>query len=259
MHNKKLHELINKEIDGLNTPKESKQLRNYMRKNPEAHDLYNDLRKLSESLEKVEKVSPPPDLRKTILNTIDMNKYAKKGRRPHKFFKFLSSYRFNFRYAYIFIAGMALGVFIYYSLLDTAQESDTSHLIGTMIINETSTSLEPISKIQINLNDISGTVSLKSEENVLFVEFEVNTKRYIETVIEFGQNGLDFLALSRLNKSSLKFEVDKQTIQIRHKGESNYIVFLTEPVPWIPQLKLKFYADENLLMERNLFFKKKIN
>lgn len=256
MHNKKLHELINKEIDGLNTPEESKQLRDYMRKNPEAHDLYNDLRNLSESLEKVKKISPPPNLRKTILNTIDMNKYAKKERRPHKFFKFLSRYRFNLQYAYIFIAGMALGVFIYYSLLDTAQESDTSHLIGTMIINETSASLEPISKIQINLNDISGTVSLKSEKNILFVEFKVKTKRDIQTVIDFGQDDIGFLALSRLNKNSLKFEVNKKTIHIRHKGDSNYIVFLTEPVYRPPQLNLKLYADDNLLVEENLFLKK---
>jgi len=253
MDNKKLQELINKEIDGLNTPEESKQLKEYLRRNPEAENLYNDLCKLSESLNKVEKVNPPSDLKKTILNSIDVKKYAQKERKPFKFFELISGYRFNFRYAYIFIVGLALGVFIYYSLFDSVHKPDTSRLIGTMIINETSEYLEPVSKIHIHSNDISGTVSVKSKENILFVEFELKTKRYIETVIESIKNDLDFLALSRLNNNNLQCTVDKKTIHIRHKGESNYIVFLTEPVPGIPQLDLKFYANGSLLMKKNLF------
>lgn len=253
MRKSNFRELINKEIDGLNSPQESKMLTKYLRENKDAQDLFNDLNKLSGSLQNVKKVNPPEDLKQDILNSIDTNKYAKKEK---KVYRFLYNYKLNFRYAYIFITGLVFGVFIYYSLFNKIQQSDNSQLIGTMIINKTYEHLQPIRQIEIELQDISGKVDLKSQANIWFVEFKIETEKGIKIIMENEHEALDFLALRRLNKNRLQFQVAEKTIQLEHKGNCNYVIFLSNPTTEVPFLNLKFYSNNRLLMERNFLSQK---
>ena len=63
-------ELINKEIDGTNSPGESAKLRRHLQAYPGADNYFRQLTSVYKALDKLPEAVPPPDLRKNVLNAI---------------------------------------------------------------------------------------------------------------------------------------------------------------------------------------------
>ncbi len=70
MLNRDQIELIQREIDGANTPDESAAFRSLLEKDPEARALEADLRQVTALLGRVEERAPPPHLRRAILEAL---------------------------------------------------------------------------------------------------------------------------------------------------------------------------------------------
>jgi hypothetical protein len=63
-------ELMNREIDGLNSRAESAELEKYLHRNPEAGRYYRELLFVAGALNRVPEVEPPAGLKASILNSI---------------------------------------------------------------------------------------------------------------------------------------------------------------------------------------------
>ena len=70
MTDEKLTELLNNEIDGLNTQSQSELVNKEIAANPESQAQFENLRSLSQILDQVEEVDPPESLKYTIMNSI---------------------------------------------------------------------------------------------------------------------------------------------------------------------------------------------
>jgi hypothetical protein len=64
-------ELINKDIDSVCTPEESFRLQEFLRTNPEANKLHEDLRLLTVTLQKMPAAEPPRSLKPAILRSLE--------------------------------------------------------------------------------------------------------------------------------------------------------------------------------------------
>ena len=167
-------ELMNKEIDGLNTAKNSAELNSYLNSDPEAQRYYQNLLDVAKTLEQVADIQPSPELKKSILNSINWKKYAvEKKKSRYKFA--LPQLRFTIKYAYVFTAGLILGIIGYSSLSDTVNKTDPSFLNGTLI-NEDKVQL--VDRCDFENEDINCSFSLKSQDNYLFAELDLKSKGY---------------------------------------------------------------------------------
>ena len=66
----RIEELINKEIDGVLTPREVAELRKHLEKNAAAAKLNQELHALARRLAEIPQVDPPAHLKKHILNKV---------------------------------------------------------------------------------------------------------------------------------------------------------------------------------------------
>ena len=132
MTRKKYMALINKEIDGIITQKEKDKLHSYLTINLEAKTFYNQLLHTCNLLNKVVKVEPSPNMKKTIMNSIDVNRYPIQKRKAT--FKSSSSKLFskiNPRVAYAFVSGIIIGI-----LMSTLFLSDLTQKIAYFLCFE---------------------------------------------------------------------------------------------------------------------------
>ena len=83
MNEEKFIDLINKEIDGIISAQEKKGLMEYLEKNPEAKQKYQDLVDSTKYLDKLDEVEPPEELKSRIMNSIDFNRYTAKKKKKY--------------------------------------------------------------------------------------------------------------------------------------------------------------------------------
>jgi hypothetical protein len=256
MVEKKYIELINKEIDGVNLPRDRIKLKEYLKNNPEAQNLYDDLVNLSNLLHQVDDAEPSPNLKKNILNSIPWEKQAVKPDR-----NFLQSlirslqFRFNFNLIYAFSAGLIAGIIIY-TLSDKIQKStpvDISRLTGTFIIGESSEVFEPVQKLNINLSGIDGTFNLKSAKGLMLAELYLRTQKQVEVVLEFDEQGLDFSGFRHLNKGGLQLNVSTDQLKLTHVGDHKYIFVFRNKTPALQPLHFNIFSDGALVYEKTLY------
>ena len=64
-------ELINQEIDGVNTPEQSREVRRYLDADPKAKNLYDELQELGRVFDWTARIEPPPLLRERIMFALE--------------------------------------------------------------------------------------------------------------------------------------------------------------------------------------------
>lgn len=258
MIDKKYIELINKEIDGLNSQKDSAKLKEYLAKNSEAQNLYDDLVKLSHTLRRVNDFDPPPNLKKHILNSIKWNKYTFKEKRNF-LIPPIPSIRFKFNFVYTFSAGLIVGIIIYSIFLNKILKTtslDISHLTGTLIINDSSLKFETTEQLEINLKEGYGTLNIKNAENLVLAELYLTTQKQIEVVLEYAEQDMILNSLTHLNQKGIHANIGDNYIKINHTGDHKYIFIFKDKTSAITPISFKVFSDGTLLYEKTILTKR---
>lgn len=251
MIDSKTVELINKDIDGMLSPKESLRLKERLSTDPGAKNYHSDLTNLSEMLNRVTAVDPDPNLKKTILNAIPINKYqSTKTKKPAPtFLKALKSV-LDFRLAFAFTFGLVAGIFIY-SMLTGVTVNDNSNLIGTVLLNKPSAEFKPADRIEINSNVINGTLTTKSAKGVVLLLIDLSTHPEMELVVEFDENDLSFAGFRPQKYAGGQINVSSNKLRFFNRGLHKYILVFEDSTPAISHLLVRMFTDE-LLYERTL-------
>ncbi|MFQ5824373.1 MAG: hypothetical protein ACE5JB_09990 [bacterium] len=255
MIEEKYIELINKEIDGKISHRESVKLKEYLAKNPEAQNLYNDFVNISDILNEVEKIEPSSILKKNILNSIQLNKYTKIEKK--NLLQSLIKVKVNYKFAYSFAAGLIVGL-IMFALLINNTSLDIANLTGTVILNDTSERYETAGKIEINLEGINGTVALKSTKNIILAEIKITTKQEIELAIEFDENDISFNGFRQLTPFVSNLKIRDNYLKLTNIGESNYNIIFKDETQTVSRMTFKIYSD-TLLYEKTIYIETNSN
>lgn len=256
-------DLINKEIDGVNSQEDSDKLKSYLAENPEAQDLYNDLLSVSSMLDKIDQIEPSPTLRRDILESLPQKKYATKEKKDPlegtgnvlKSLLPFQTVKFNFRYAYAFSAGLILGITILFLFVDKIYQKtdlDISDLYGTMMHPGTSESLETADHAEINLDQVQGEIHLKYSEEIVLAELDLNTEREIEIVFEFDEHDISFNSFARLNNNENNLNIGKNRLRLSNIGDNKYIIIFHDKTESITPMNVKIFSSGDLLYERDI-------
>ena len=255
MTDEKYLDLLNREIDGVNSQKDSSKLKEYLVKNPEAQELYNELVTVSDVLKKVRVIEPSPNLRKNILNAIPSSKYAVKEKESS--LKSLMSalfFRYKMQYAYAFVAGLMVGVVVYsFFATDKHPPSDLTTLYGTMLSPETSEGFQIADVVEIDLDEIAGTVTMKYSKGVVLAEVDLESQKETEIVLEFDENDIRFHSFGQLNSAKNEITVDKNSVGLTNTGENTYVIFFEDKTQSITPMTVKILSSGTLLSQNTVF------
>jgi hypothetical protein len=253
-------ELINREIDGLNSPKESEELSEYLARDRDAAFLFEDLKRVSTIVGGAEPVEPPRNLRANILNSIDPKRYAEKRRlNPLTILVNFLPQRASLRYALVFSFGIVLGVVIYGLLSDLGKQGsvESTTLYGTMRLDRASEAFEPADNLEISLQNVQGSVSTKHGRGLVSVELALQSQQEVETVLQFDPHSLSFVGLQQLDYTGNNINIGGNAVQVRNTGDNKYVFFFSEKAQSPKPMDFKILSSGSLLYEKALSTQKK--
>jgi hypothetical protein len=253
--NNRVLELINREVDGLNSPKESEELRGYLAHDHEATLLYEDLKRVSAILGGAEPVEPPRNLRANILNSIDPKRYAEKPRlNPLTTLVNFLPQRGSLRYALVFTFGIVLGVVIYGLLSDLGKQGavENTTLYGTMRLDRAAEAFEPADNAEISLQSVQGSVSTKHGKGLVSVELALQSQQEVETVLQFDPHSLSFVGLQQLDYTGNPIDIGGNAVHLRNIGDNKYVLFFGEKAQSPRPMDFKILSSGSLVYEKVL-------
>lgn len=250
-------DLMNGELDGVNTGRDSNRLRGYLASNDEARDYFEKLEEVCRAVDADPEHKPPPDLFDKILASIPFGRFPtarSNGRSsrwgPSGFFSR------RLRYAGAFAAGIIIGVIVYAAVGYDGRAGDSfdnSSMYGTMSSVESIDEFEQVQAAGIDLHELSGQVRVYESEHTLLAEVSLRSPGEVEWVLQFDNNDLSFEGFRRLDGQGCDVAAAPSETRVHQNGDSKYILFFSIKERPTSPITFKVYsADQKLLFEKLL-------
>lgn len=180
-------ELINREIDSVNSEDERLELNSRLGQDEEARILFEDLRRVQKILAAEPTFEPPAYLKRFILNSLP----AAQASRPRRSQRFPFSSRFRLVGVGLAAAGFALGVLVSLLLLRGAPDGP-GRVYGTLASHGVSERLESGGRALFTLPTGSGSVSLRQSAERVLVELRLDSRDPVSVRLEYPDGSLAF-------------------------------------------------------------------
>ncbi|HEX9252884.1 MAG TPA: hypothetical protein VF870_11620 [Ignavibacteriaceae bacterium] len=256
MIDKTMIELINKDIDKTISPGEKEKLSQYLKENPDANVLYNELLKAEHMLDKLEDLIPSPNLKERILNSIDYNLYSTK-KKNSEVLDYLSSIfagsrsKFAVSFALGMIAGLIILTVIFYNSTfhDELNNYNTSGTIGLHKSNI-------IQTIDILSEDIYGSVDVSKVNNFYGFDIKLNSQDKYRLLIEFDSANLSLDNFSLNDLNSVSLEQGPDYVQISGSQDLDYFLSFSAKASTSEKFILKILKENREVFKREVFVSK---
>lgn len=248
-------ELINKELDGENSPNESAALKSYLERNREANDLFEDFRTLFGDIDQIRPIDPPRSLKPLILNSIDASRYR---RQPTPFLGRLFGSIVEVwkakSYAVVFSAGVVVGILALVMFFDLRISNDggTSELTGTIMSDKATKDFTAGDAFRVDLGSVQVGLSTKYSNNIVAAELELHSKGEVEVIFGTNGNSLCFSAFKQEEGGTGHLVVGENTSRLKSVGDQTYVLFFTDKNKETTPLDFKVMQEGKVLYERTV-------
>lgn len=175
-------ELMDRELDGANTPEESAALKGYLAANPEARRQFDGLVRTVRLFDEAGSVEPPAEMEPRILDAIAAREAA--GRERGFFLDFLSPRR---KLAYAFAAGIAVGIIVFvilYQAMSGGNTLDVRDVYGSLAAREGAGKVIDARTTSIAAPGCTGTAIVQYRDEAIIVHATVTADAPVELAIE---------------------------------------------------------------------------
>jgi len=242
-------ELMNKEIDGLNTPSESRNLQTYLNSDSEAKNFFDDLQRTAKVLQGVEEKEPPSYLRNHILNSI---KFAPTtGASQHGWIGQLAetfqsrSFR---RYALVFASGLCVGILFFVFANPWRKElTDTTKLSGSMALFPDLSHLQVVDSVHVESEGIDGAFKTYRNEGRIFVEIALQSAENVRIELNSDSAELVFGSFGRLAGTEGDVNVTQGKIIFTGVNSDRSIVTFSEVGQAVRPIEGRIYKGDSLV------------
>lgn len=148
----------------------------------------------------------------------------------------------------------AAGVFLTLSIVNSNQVSDRAFddvtgLVGTVA--------EPIdtsvaSSISVTKPDIAGTVSLRSKDSLLILDFDLVAKDHVDIEANYTDRSIWFNGFAQLESEGTTISADTGRIRMGMDGKRRYAIYLHNQSGRQATVNLRFLADGKVVHEATL-------
>ena len=217
--------LINADIDGELTADERADLDVILESSSEARAMRAELLRLSNLLDGQPEQLPPVDLAQQILNKLAP---------PPRTSNFsLSGLFASFQPAtagLAFAAGLLMTVGFYELSPGGQSSSETASMVGTMVAGQPGSPDFLKNDVLLKGDGFSGTVSLRSNDGVYILNFDLDSEEMTEIEVGLDRTGLSFGGFAETRSDADKvFEtvtMSGGTLRVVNQGRQQFAVFL---------------------------------
>jgi hypothetical protein len=254
MIEKRYIELINGELDGVNTPEESSELRSYLETHPEAQRYYDDLRDIGRSFSEMRALDPPKELRKGILRAVAGLRGRPRGESAFARIREFLMPQARPRYAFAFVAGVLVGFCTLAAtsaimLRGTAGQAD--RLYGTLTTGPGPGEILSSECIPFDLPELYGGACI--EHSTAHVQANLDLSAYEEIHVVFEYDDLvSFEGLRALGESDHTMRVEPNRAELRHLGECDYVLAFSDRRSSGSPIHLRITAEDGLIFEKSI-------
>ena len=177
--------LINAELDGENSPRESATLRTILAEDPDARAAFEDLSRLAGMLDAVPRVEPPPELKAGILRAVRPAASPRPAPRVGWWEALAHAFRIHGRFAwgYGFAAGLVLGLLGLILFRGGMTDLDRSAFVGSMRPLSSMTLLDAQS---VDQDGVAGSLETRAGDGEVILRIQLDTvPRDLEVVVAY--------------------------------------------------------------------------
>jgi anti-sigma factor RsiW len=187
VNNERYIELIHGEIDGTNSPNETRVLQRLLGHDDEAREFHGDMKQLTEILDRVEDADLPKGLRDQIRSEISARPAVQPAVAPRRWTPG-SALRISVALA----AGLILGLLIGPRLLDPGQTWDPADFSGAMTSGSRVT--DPV---EIDLDGFSATIHGVQNGDRILVSYDISSETPVEVELTYDPGKIDLTGFVR--------------------------------------------------------------
>lgn len=256
-------ELMNAEIDGLNTPERSAELRRYIDSHPDAARHFEELLEVARVLREAEEHAPPSYLRRSIMEVVAARAAGRRvagetaGRRRGSFGSASLRDRLGLgpraRYALAFAGGIAVGMIVLTILALSVPEMaplDRSLLYGALGLGGDRCAVRS-APVEFDSPGVSGRARVIYCAEHILVELDLSSREEVSAVLHYDES-VGFEEIRALRAADHSFRAVGSGAELRHSGDGSYEIVLTDYTESRPPISLRVTSDGELLFEETL-------
>lgn len=247
-------ELVNREIDGENTPEESAELRARVARLEDVRACYDGLFAVARTLDRVKSLAPPSELTREVMQRL---RQAPSHAQTVSWLETLRAAfrrRPAFRYGLTFATGLALGaLFLAFAGRSASLRwQDTSALSGTILPDGRLGRLETLDRAPLAGDGVQGEATIRMGSDFLLAEIEIDARRPVDLAVDFETGGVFPLAFERSGASDTDVVLGPRQLRLRHSGQGRYVLVLGGVGHGAPPPVRVTVTGEGLRLEKTL-------
>jgi len=248
--NERTLELIHTEIDGRISATEREELRALLDADPKLREIRSELQKLAQSFGKIDPLDPPAGLRRRILDAI--RPPAKRAGLAGWFPAWPMPTALRYGGAVAFGAAAAAVALQLGGAGQGTPGMDVTGLAGTMARYQPPGSAGDIGAIQLNLNELYGSITGHLGEGLVILDIDLTTTRPVAIVADYDSGALRFSGYAQTDDSPMSVTNSDHQIIVNHEGPQHYAVFFEGDAKDSVEINFRFVADGQQLHEETL-------
>ena len=251
-------ELMNQEIDEVNSKEESLELEEYLETHPEGRSCFEELREVARIFKQVEEIDSPAGLKSVIISSVstrDIKQTRIEGDKSG-FTSMLSTFRSGFKrnYVYVFTAGVLIGL-CFFALLSRVvpqtSPSDMEKLYGTISLEKSSPIFTFEIPVEFDLATVSGSARFRYSKDEILTELNLLSEDEIEVVFECDEHVI-FNGYWVFKSGDHHLTVAGKETKLGHTGDGNYLVFFKTENPTHTLIHMKILAGRDIVFEKTI-------
>jgi len=234
MLDQRIIELINAGVDGELGPEERRELEAVLDSSPEAVTFRLELLELNNAIRDMPEMDPPPAQARNILDQVQLPVRPKLFKLPG-FLAGLNPVAGGLAFA----TGLLLAVGFYETGSRNVTQQDTVNMVGTMVASDQlkvpgqwDRAPGQGDRLLLDLDGLSGTVSLIVSENGQALEFDLVSSQVFEIELDLKMSGLMVNGFAQDDRGDGSFidtlELLGRTMRVVNQGSHHFVVFLRQ-------------------------------
>jgi hypothetical protein len=256
MNERKLTELIHREIDGANSPEETRTLQGLISESPDAKRSYDELCALAHTLSGVEQVEAPPTLKPAIARAIEQ-RHAATARRPARarILEAVEGLTSGRKIAYAFSAGLLAGAALLFAGWSLAGMSGLDHndVAGTLGAGERSMLVGTAEVVTVPLEDMRGTIRAEYSGRLRILTLKLSSAAPVQIQVSYDRAVLDLEGVRPTGEAEVDIFHTDAGVEVRGEGQIGLELYLTAQDEQVPPVSIAIASTEGRVYRGQVF------
>ncbi len=260
MIEEKYIELMNREIDGLNSSEESAELKRHLEENAEAERYFRELSFVAGVFDRVSHVEPPPELKEMILSSVFGKETRAAAEVPVEARpavpgagSLFSAFRIRWepRFAYVFTAGILVGIFLFvlfWRVLPSRAPQDLDSLYGALTSGQKAGESLEAGPVHFDLPQAKGSLQAQYQKARIVALLDVFAVSKIKVTLTYDEE-VTFEGITALKASEYQVKVGDARLELTHRGDCSYVIVLEDRPGSRGPISLSISDESGVLFE----------